>query len=202
MSEQDIQEANAPEPQANAEQPTQTEPQSNDIQAQVEQLRKTNERLLEESKGYKSKYQETRKTLEEIEKAKLEEQGKYKEMYSKTQEKYDSLLSNLVQERVKSAVSSVASKDGCIDVEALLKLGNTDLLEYDQESNTVHGADLFVEEAKKARPFLFNQKTNPVINAGSPSGSVQKSMTAKDAAKLSKSDWTKVLLNKYQQQQK
>lgn len=144
-----------------------------------------NDRLLKESKAFKSRALSAERELERIQKASLEEQGKFKEMYEATQQKYESLMKNLVKEKIKSSVSDHASKVGCVNVEALLKLGNPSLLEFDEEQGTVHGSDLFVEEARKQHPYLFNSAKTAAINSASPGGPLkEKKLTAAEIAKL------------------
>jgi len=132
-----------------------------------------NERLLAESKQYKKKYQETKARLEEIEKSKLQEQSQYKELWQKSEEKYQGLYKNLVKEKVRTAVANHAQKAGCVDVEDLLKLGNAQLLQVDEESLEVMGADVFVEEARKSKPYLFTVTKAPTINSATPGGVVK-----------------------------
>lgn len=132
-----------------------------------------NERLLAESKQYKKKFQEAKAKLEELEKSKLQEQSKFKELYEKTEEKYQSLYKSLIKEKVKTAVVDKASKAGCVSVEDLLKLGNTSLLQIDEETLEVQGADVFVEEAKKEKPYLFAMAKTSTINSATPGGVVK-----------------------------
>ena len=143
-----------------------------------------NERLLSESKQYKKKYQEAKTKLEEIEKSALQSQSKYKELYEKSEEKYQGLYKNLVKEKVKTAVANHALKAGCVDVEDLLQLGNKQLLQIDEETMEVQGADVFVEEAKKTKPYLFNIQKTPTINSSTPGGVVKGSQkTIKEMSK-------------------
>jgi len=143
------------------------------------------ERLLRESKAFKSRALAAERELETIKKASLQEQGKYKEMYEATQGKYDSLLKNLVKEKIRSSVGECATKAGCVNVDALLKLGNAGLLEYDEENGLVNGSDLFVEDARKQHPYLFNASKTAAINPATPGGAMKpKTLTAEDIAKL------------------
>ena len=131
-------------------------------------------RLLAESKEYKRKYQATKAKLEELEKSKLQEQSQYKELWQKSEEKFQNLYKTLVKEKVRSAVSDKAAKAGCIDVDDLLKLGNTQLLEVNQETLEVEGVDVFVDEAKKLKPYLFMAQKTPTINTTTPGGGTLK----------------------------
>lgn len=146
-----------------------------------------NARLLAESKKNKKLAQEYRSKLETLEKTKLEEQSQYKELYQKSEEKYQGLYKSLVREKIKTAVSERASKHGAIDVEAVLKLGNAELLQVDQESLEVHGVDEFVEELKKSKQYLFQPVKTPTINPATPGGVVRgqtKSLQQMSAAEI------------------
>jgi len=143
-----------------------------------------NERVLAESKQYKKKYQDTKAKLEELEKSKLQEQSQYKELWQKSEEKYQGLYKSLVKEKVRTAVTNHALKAGCVDVDDLLKLGNTQLLQIDEESLDVQGADVFVDEAKKSKPYLFPGQKAPTINSATPGGVVKGSQkTIKEMSK-------------------
>ncbi len=146
-----------------------------------------NARLLAESKKNKKLAQEYRSKLETLEKTKLEEQSQYKELYQKSEEKYQGLYKSLVREKIKSAVADRATKSGAIDVEAVLKLGNAELLQVDQESLEVHGVDEFVEELKKTKQYLFQPAKTPTINPATPGGVVRgqtKSLQQMSAAEI------------------
>jgi hypothetical protein len=57
-------------------------------------------------------------------------------------------------------------------VDALLKLGNAELLEFDLDSGEVNGAELFIEDAMKSSPFLFANQKPISVNASTPGGAV------------------------------
>lgn len=150
-----------------------------------------NKRLLEESKHWKSKAQEYKKQIEDAQKQKAAEQGEFKELYEKTKAQHDDLYKKFVGEKVKMSVSQVASKHGCVDVEALMRLGNVDLLRFDPETAEVHGADIFVEEAKKNKSYLFQLKQSVATSPMTPGGAngiaapkVYKDLSADERRKL------------------
>jgi len=173
-------------------------------QADLEKL--VNERLLQESKKYKSRAREAEKRLKEIETAKLQEQGQYKEMYEDVNNRYTELKNNLVHERKNNAVSSMASKYGCVDHSALLKLGNQDLLVYDDDNNNVDGVEAFVEDARRKYPYLFQNKVKPNLNQNVPAAGNQdfqpKKITAADIAKMPTQERMKYMLELEKQKQR
>jgi hypothetical protein len=135
------------------------------------------ERLLFESQKNKKsardaekKYLETKKQLEEFKNQQLQEQGKYKELYDSLREKHEGLQRTTLEREIDTGVKLFAKDSGCVDVDALLKLGNRQLLQYDEETGQVHGSEVFVEEARKNYPYLFNTQSKPVINPSTPGG--------------------------------
>lgn len=134
-----------------------------------------NDRILKESKKYKSRWQEERaraqeyeSKLKEIEQKKMEEQGKYRELADKYKAELETMRNNIVKDRVSNAIASACRDAGCEKPEAMMKLGNKSLLQYDDESGEVHGVDVFVEEMKREYPMLFTAGKSAVINPGAP----------------------------------
>ena len=153
-----------------------------------EQLHATNTRLLEESRRNKLRYQEAQKKLEALENAKMAEQGKYRELFEAEKSKNEKLLQGLIKERVRSAVQKKAEQAGCLNVDALLKLGNTELLQYDDESMQVVGEEHFVERAQQDHPYLFQPKTQSVVNTTSPGAAKSLGEGQKDLSGLSQDE--------------
>lgn len=167
-----------------------------DLLKRVVSLESTNKRLLDESKNNKQKYLDLKGKEEIRSKQEAEVQGKYKELYESTEEKLKALSTKLLREKVYNAVSSHAAKAGCVDVEAALRLGTTDLLQYDDEKDVVHGADVFVEDLRKNKPWLFQAAKSGVMpNPLAPGGQVQasKQLTAAEIARLPQAQRDKVM---------
>lgn len=158
--------SNETEPTANAA-PTQA------VEA-VEPPSEVNERVLAESKKYKRQAQEYKQQLEAMANAKLQEEAKYKELWQQSEQKFQTLHKSLVKEKVKAAVADKASKAGAVDVDAVMKLGNPELLQVEEDTLEVHGVDSFVDELRKAKPYLFQTAKAPTINATTPGGVVAK----------------------------
>ena len=137
------------------------------------------EKVLKEKKNTAAKAEELARQanelkakLEEYENKKLEEQGRYQELLQAEREKlkakdqeYSVLKTTIIQDRVKSTISSEAAKLGCVDLDALIKVGdlskitpNPQTLEVD--ANEVKG---FVNEMLASKPYLFQQAA-PKIN--------------------------------------
>lgn len=180
--------ANAEQPPANAEAvtPEQKPVTQEDLLNRLSQLEQTNQRLLQESKSYKQSAQDLKKEKEERERKTAEEQGKYKELYEANKNQLEEFKAQMLRTKVESVVSEAALKAGCVDKDALLRLGNPDLLRFDEERGVVEDVDLFIEDARKNRPYLFGQAKQATINPAVPSAAqvVPKTLSAAEVAKL------------------
>lgn len=179
MTDKDTNPANAGiEPAANAEANLETAKEPKQDAASVE-------RLLAESKKYKERAQAAEKELETQRKSNLAEQGKFKELYERSVAEHLEYKKSRTAVDIKSAISLAAQKAGCINVEDLVKLGDASLLQYDEDSGQVHGLELYVQEAKKNKPYLFTQPKGAMINPAVPNGQTQeKTFNVKDVSKL------------------
>jgi nucleotide-binding universal stress UspA family protein len=116
------------------------------IKQEIDRLKNTNSRLLEESKKYKQQKKEVDLKL-------LEAEGKKDEIIQTLQkelEEKQAILSEQkeieVSQTIASEVARQAEKYGCDDWDHLLMLGNTDLIDYDEETGQVRGIDNFFED--------------------------------------------------------
>lgn len=135
-----------------------------------------NARLLAESKKHKALASELKTKLakyEAAEKSALEQQSQFKDLYEKEKKDREALLKTVVSDRIKASVAQEAAKHGCIDVDGLLKLGNKELLQYDEATLEVHGVDQYVEDTKKSKPYLFQSASKANINPATPGASVR-----------------------------
>jgi hypothetical protein len=177
--------------------------ESQENASKTETAAQVNERLLRESKEYKQKYLETKRALEGREKAEQEEKGRFKELYEAERQKNEQIRKMMVKSSVERSVAEHAVKAGCVNLEDLLKLGDTKLLQFDEESGTVMGVDLFVEDAKKRKPYLFTASKTPTINPSTPGGVAKdKPLTAMDIAKLPADQKMKLWLEAEMKQKK
>jgi len=138
-----------------------------------DQAAEVNARLLEESKRNKKQAQEYKAKLEEMEKSKLKEKEEYKSLWEKSEEKLQGLYKTLVKEKVRAAVGEKASKAGAVDLDAVMLLGNRELLQVDEETLEVHGSDSYVEDLKKNKAYLFQTAKSSNINGVTPGGVVK-----------------------------
>jgi hypothetical protein len=178
------------------------------VKESTEQL---NARLLRESKEWKSKYlaakqesQSQKHVLEEAEKKKMESQQQYKTLAEKYESENKALKDRIRNEKIRNAVNDKALRAGCVNVEDLLTVGDKSLIEYDEESNQVSGAEVFIEETRRLKPYLFQSKANgrtSTINSVTPGSVPDKKISAVDVASMKSGDprkhaaWTEAFAN-------
>lgn len=171
-----------------------------EAQSEQERLikRSTYDRVLQESKGYKSRAQIAEKKLEERDKEEAEKQGKYRELWEAERSKNEANAEKLKLMAIKGQVGSVAARYNCVDVEALLAVADKSFLEWDEETMTLNGVDAFVESAMASKPYLFQQEKKPFVNATVPGGNpgVKNVIDQKKFASLSGDEKSSILTDK------
>lgn len=152
--------------------------ENSNYQAEIEQLRATNKRLLEESKGFKEKYKSVSEQVEEKEKKILLEKGDLQKLLEMERSKLNEVSTReqkLREEVLKSRIQSVVSKYavGVVDLEDLLnqpKYSHILKEGVDVESLTVseEAAKHFVEALRKDKSYLFKQSNQPGVVTQKP----------------------------------
>jgi hypothetical protein len=151
------------------------------------------DRLLAESKKYKQRAQDAEKQLKRLADLQKSEQGKYKELFEEREKEVSSLKLKIQEFAVRNTVIPKATEMGCVDIEALFRLGDMGSLEIDEDGD-VHNVDGFIESAKKRYPYLFNSTPkatiNPKIPASGPSPKADlKSMSRAERLKALADKW-------------
>ena len=155
-----------------------------------EELIRTNARLLRESQQWKSRAQAKEREKEESEKAQMVSQQEWKKLAEKYQNENKELKESRRRDRIRAAVHDLALRAGCVNVEDLLRVGNQTLMEYDDDSGEVNGADIFVEETRRLKPYLFQTSKNKpsTINSVTPGSVPEKRINASEVAAMKPSD--------------
>jgi len=154
------------------------------LMKEIQELKASKQRILDESKGYKSKFQEASSTLDVIEREKLEKEGKTDEILLKEREEKSKLMDNLkdlknktLRANIMSALSSSAKDAHSID--DLLSLKSASMIEFDEDSlmpvkDTV---ETFLNSVREEKPYLFGSKRVAPMLDGKPSGEKPKPKT-------------------------
>lgn len=151
-----------------------------ELLAKIEQLQSTNERLLNESKTYKSKsqeYQELQQKLKSLEDEKLQKEGNWQEMIKRLQEEKSSVEQKLRQKdneilksNVYSTVANIAKDAHDID-DLLAQSEFSKMIEVDEESlkPVKESVDMFVGKLREVKPYLFKNKKVASMGDARPS---------------------------------
>lgn len=164
-----------------------------DLQARLEQLEKTNQRLLDESNSWKSKARDYESKLDEDHRKKLEAEGKTKELVEAERK---ARLN--AEDRLNQMTETVLSKDlryeaikhakDAHDIDMVLKVSeHKELLKLDQDSLKVSGVKEFVDAVRNSHPYLFSKSKLPeteVNRPGTPDVAGQKNVTQNYIAEL------------------
>jgi len=119
-------------------------------------LKASNDRLLEESKKWKSR---TRKAEEE----KLMAENNKDEIIRRQKQQLDEIDQRLMAKAISESVSKEAMKRNCKHWDHLLSVGNTDMLEYDPETEAVTGVREFFDYHENNEDYdIYFRKTEPV----------------------------------------
>lgn len=155
-----------------------------ELLARMERLEKSNQRLLDESKTWKAKYQSIKSESEEKQTQQMQEANDFKGLYEKTLEKAKSLeeaiklekktaLENTLKYEVAKNAKDAEDTDLLL---AAIKLKKKDLLGYDSDNGLWKGVDLAIDELRVSNPGLF-VKDKPTMINGRPQSAVTKEKT-------------------------
>lgn len=155
--------------------------------ARLERLEGSNKRLLDESKQWKSKYQNVKNEVEERERTVLEQNNDFKGLYEKTLGEVETLKGQLMDVKKSGLETSLkyeVAKHGsdAEDVDILLaavKTKKKDLLGFDAEVGQWKGVDAAIDELRKSNSGLFKSSLPGTVN-GRPQPAVEKERTVDD----------------------
>lgn len=170
---------------SNVEQPQVSAEDFAAMKEQIERLTSTNQRLLEESKTYKSKAQQKAEELEQIERQKLQDAGKLEELLELERNKAhqaETRAKSLERETMKRSLQlEVASHArDARDLKLVLAAINADDFSYDEATGAFKGVDQAVSNVKSTHPFLFESKSMPSTPDGRPAANVPRDLTLQD----------------------
>jgi hypothetical protein len=155
---------------AQPEQEKDPEPSNDDRDSQLERLLFESKKNKERAQKAEAAHRDSKKKLDSLQATQLQEQGKYKELYEAEKHRYEGLQKSVLERELENSVKLHAKDAGCVDVGVLYKVGSKELLQFDEDTGQVHGAELFVEDAKQKFPYLFSKGKPPVINPAAPQG--------------------------------
>ena len=154
------------------------ESQSVDVNAVMErlqQLESSNQRILDESKSWKTKYQSLRGEVEQKESKKLEESENWKELLEIEKNKAHDLsvqMNHFKKETLKQKIHFETARHApdAFDINDVINNLPRDILSIDEESLTVKGIDEAISVVKEKKPWLFNNKKTAGQTTSRPVG--------------------------------
>jgi len=159
------------------------------LEAHNAKLESTKERLLNDSKDWKRKYQSVKSETESKVQAQLEEQNDFKGLYERGNDKIMELTEELNKTKrnsLKSALKFEVSKNAtdAQDVDLLLSAiqGKKEQIAYDSESDQWQGVGEVIGELRTEKPFLFKKDKTGMVN-GRPSNEPPKEKSVRDILK-------------------
>lgn len=159
---------------------------ANELMERLERLESSNQRLLDESKSWKSKYQQTKAEIEQQETQKMQQSNDFKGLYEKAQQEINSLKATHEDERrnsLKATLKYEVAKNArdAEDVDLLISAltAKQGSLAYDKESKHWEGVESAIGELRKEKPFLFSKERVGMAN-GRPADNPPKEKSARE----------------------
>lgn len=153
--------------------------------ARMEKMEASNARLLEESKGWKSKYQDVQSQKEEEHKLKLADNEQWKELDEINKNKIHTL-----EERIKNKTKSSMQKDlnfkvaslagDAYDVSDIISNLPKNLLTIDEETESVGGVEEAINYVRENKSHLFKRENKSGQTSGRPNGELPKDKTLEE----------------------
>lgn len=155
------------------QQQEETEVDSKKLMAELERLKSTNQRLLDESYQYKQKYNKTIEQQEMEKKKQLEDQENYRELYEIEKQRQEELKNQtftLRQQALKKELHyNVAAKAGdAYDVQDVISVLPKNMIEIDEENNTVKGVEDAINFVREQKPYLFRSQARTNMSDSRP----------------------------------
>ena len=155
------------------------------LQSQLDHLKSTNDRLLNESKDWKAKYQGVKDEVTNTKKAELEKEGKLEELLELERNKaheYQQAVSKMKRDNMKASLKFEVAKfaKDAHDIEDVVRNINFDMVDYNEDSNSFANVDAAVAAVKQSRPYLFMQNNKPGLPNGRPSANVPTEKTLQE----------------------
>jgi len=152
------------------------------LQKELDQLKQSKDRLLAESKDYKTKWQATKQEKEVEARAKLEEQGNLSQLVEELKNDIAGLKSQnnelkktTLSKDLRMEVSRYA-KDA-YDIEDIVRNLPKGALRMDEDNLSFEGVQDAVAEVRTSKPHLFNSRTSTGMAGGRPNKDIPKDKT-------------------------
>ena len=146
----------------------------------------THQRVLQESKKYRTELLALKGRWESLEDEALKEQGREKERADKLSERLTRVEAEKSALLIESKLVPALVAAGCIDTATALKLIDKSLIQED--GGDLVGKDDAVAALQKANPYMFGSKVPSSINSAVPAGGIKQPNQKLDTSKMSSDD--------------
>jgi len=168
----------------NSEENSTEQPQPTiDVEAlakRVEQLESSKNRLLEESKSWKEKYQGLKTNVEKENENKLTENEQWKELVEiernkrfELESKVKDLTTMTMQKDLQYKVASLA-KDAHNVEDVVTAVSRSGLLDIDKETGTIRGIEEAYNKIREEKPYYFDTAKKSGMSGGRPDDMIPK----------------------------
>ena len=145
------------------------------VMERLSQLESSYNRVLDESKNWKSKYRTLRDQVEQDQTKKLEESENWKELLEIEKNKAHEMsqqLTHFKKETLKQKIHFEAAKyaPDAFDIDDVINNLPRDMVSIDEESLTVKGVGEAIGLIKEKKPWLFNTKKSHGMATERPVG--------------------------------
>ena len=173
----------------------------NQLLERVNTLEASKERILEESKGFKAKFQEATGKLESITNKQLEDAGNFEQLLGDERKTSAQLRTDLASSKKNILMGNIRSalttKAGNVyDVEDLLRSPEAKGISYDEDTMELdhESIDMVVATLREKKPYLFNGRKIASQAAGSPANGIDTAPQPKSMSKLSNEELDALIL--------
>lgn len=149
----------------------------------VEQLESSNSRLLDESKGWKEKYQGLKGHIEKEQESKLTENEQWKELVEieknrrfELESKVKDLTTLSMQKDLQYKVAALAKDAYNVD-DVVTAVSRSGMLNIDKEAGTITGIEEAYNMVRQEKPYYFDTTKKSGMSAGKPDTMVPKEKT-------------------------
>ncbi len=147
------------------------------MQAKLNQLASSNERLLKESKDWKAKYNGVKEEVTSTKKEELEREGKLSELLELERNKSHEIqqqVAKMKRDNMKAALKYEVAKHAkdAHNIDDIVRNIDIDMIDYNEDNNSFANVDMAVDAVRKDRTYLFLGKSAPSMPSDRPSANV------------------------------
>jgi len=156
-----------------------------DLVKEINALKATNERILNEARGTKEKYQTLKATTEQEEKDKLTENEDWKTLVGKAEEKVATVTEQLKATKVKALKTELRNEvfkfaKDAFDVADIVNNLDSSMIEVNEEDMTFKGIEEAVTALRTKKSNLFDTGKKGTMVDGRPGMGKPKEKTLSD----------------------